>query len=147
MVNVVVGPVSDFPLGSTRQVTAQNRKIAIFHSATGFHALRDSCPHQGAALSTGTLVGSLEAPQPGCYQHHPEQEFIRCPWHGWEYELATGRSWFDPQHNRVANYETSVVPAGELSELEDVRSPLVEGAFTAESFAVFVEDDYVVVQL
>ena len=37
-------------------------------------------------------------------------EIIRCPWHGWEFDLRTGQSWFDPRAVRVRRYDVSVEP-------------------------------------
>lgn len=132
MADVVVGRADDFPVGAARVVTVQNRKIAVFHARTGFYALRDVCPHQGAALSRGTLLTSVQASSPGCYDYRADREYIRCPWHGWEYELATGSSAFDPQGNRVARYPTSVVAGA---------------ALTAETYPIVIEDEYVVVRV
>jgi 3-phenylpropionate/trans-cinnamate dioxygenase ferredoxin subunit len=147
MANIIIGSVDEFPLGSRRQVTVVGRKIAVFRARTGFFALRDTCPHMGAELSHGTIVGSVKADRPGCYENRPDDQFIRCPWHGWEYELSTGRSWFDPAHNRVAKYATSVVGGGALAELEAEPAQRIKGPYTAESFTIFVENDYVVVEV
>ena len=44
------------------------------------------------------------------YEHCREGEIIRCPWHGWEFDLRTGQSWFDPRAVRVRRYDVSVEP-------------------------------------
>src|ERR1700748_2110646 len=82
VVDVIVGRVNDFPVGTTRVVTVANRRIAVFRTRTGFYGLRDVCPHQGAALSKGTLLSSVQATSPGCYDYQADREYIRCPWHG-----------------------------------------------------------------
>ena len=38
-------------------------------------------------------------------------EILRCPWHGWEFDMRTGQSWFDPERTRVRRYEVEVVDA------------------------------------
>ncbi|MFC7658695.1 Rieske (2Fe-2S) protein [Pseudonocardia benzenivorans] len=35
-------------------------------------------------------------------------EFIVCPWHGYEFTLATGRSIVEPEKLRVRTYEVAV---------------------------------------
>jgi len=35
-------------------------------------------------------------------------EIIRCPWHGWEFDIKTGRSIFNPHRVRVKSYEVRV---------------------------------------
>ena len=64
-------------------------------------------------------------------------EFLRCPWHGWEFDIRTGQSWCDPQSVRARQFQVTVEP-GEA---------LVKGPYVAESFAVSVEEDYLVIEL
>ncbi|TVR51116.1 MAG: hypothetical protein EA425_07900 [Puniceicoccaceae bacterium] len=33
---------------------------------------------------------------------------MRCPWHGWEFDIATDRNVFNPNRGRVKNYRISV---------------------------------------
>ncbi len=34
---------------------------------------------------------------------------LRCPWHGWEFDLKSGVGLYDPyKHERVATYEVTV---------------------------------------
>jgi 3-phenylpropionate/trans-cinnamate dioxygenase ferredoxin subunit len=136
----IVGPVESIPPGAHRHVEVGGRGIAIFNVAGCFYGLRDVCPHQGARLSGGVVVESVEADEPGRYRVDKGRPFVRCPWHGWEYELATGRSWFDPAHNRVKNYDVSVAQGGELLE----RTP---GPYTAETVQISIEADYIVVEM
>src|SRR5258707_15559382 len=104
----VVCRVTELPPGTQRSVAAGGRQVALFKVEGALFALRDSCPHQGAPLSCGTIVGSVGASGPGCYEYDASKPMVRCPWHGWEFELATGRSWFDPQRERVKAYELTV---------------------------------------
>src|SRR5271155_4227281 len=96
MRRVVVGPVDTVPPGTHRRVEVEGRTIAIFNVDGRFRALRDVCPHQGAELSAGTVVCSVSAQQPGRYEYDETRVLVRCPWHGWEFDLATGQSWCDP---------------------------------------------------
>jgi nitrite reductase/ring-hydroxylating ferredoxin subunit len=136
----VIGPVAAFPPGSRTSLDVDGRAVALFNVAGRYFALRDACPHMGAALSSGTVVSTVTSRLPGCYEHDPSQRLVRCPWHGWEYDLATGQSWFDPVHNRVKSYPASVESG---STLLTERRP---GPYTVESFTVSVEDDYVVIE-
>jgi 3-phenylpropionate/trans-cinnamate dioxygenase ferredoxin subunit len=61
---------------------------------------------------------------------------VKCPWHGWEFDIRTGKSWCDPARFRVRQYAVSV----------KVGRELVEGPYMAESFPVRVENNYVVVE-
>lgn len=136
----VIGSVGSMPPGTRRRVEVGGRDIAVFNVRGRFFALRDVCPHQGAPLSAGVIVGTVVAHEPGCYEFDPERSLVKCPRHGWEYELETGRSWYDPEHDRVRAYGVSVEPGGGLAD----RRP---GPLLAETFAISVEEDYVVIEL
>jgi nitrite reductase/ring-hydroxylating ferredoxin subunit len=130
----VVGAVSEMPPGSRRQVRAGGRDIAVFNVGGTFYALKDTCPHRGARLSAGSVVGGLTAPCAGAYEYDGSRQFVKCPWHGWEFDLATGRSYCEPERERVRAYPVSV----------ERREP---GPYVAETVPVAVEDDYVVVEV
>jgi nitrite reductase/ring-hydroxylating ferredoxin subunit len=143
MRRVIVGPVEMIPPGTQRRVAVGGRAIAIFNVAGTLRAVRDVCPHQGAELSAGKVVGSVSASQPGDYEYDATRALVRCPWHGWEFDLATGQSWCDPLRQRVRPYEVSVEHGEEL--LPDMeRQP---GPYVADTIPISVENDYIVVEL
>jgi nitrite reductase/ring-hydroxylating ferredoxin subunit len=135
----VVGPVESMPPGTRHRAEVDGRGIAIFNVDGTFYALRDVCPHQGARLSDGIIVGEVTADCPGEYQFDPGRH-VRCPWHGWEYDLATGQSSYDPENDRVRAYDVSVEPGAALTG----RQP---GPFVAETVPISVENDYVVLEV
>jgi 3-phenylpropionate/trans-cinnamate dioxygenase ferredoxin subunit len=133
-------------------VDLDGRSIGIFHVGNEYYALRNRCPHQGGELCRGDLVGLLEADRPGEYRFDAKRKLLACPWHGWEFDLATGESFFDPERTRVRPFAVGVEPgralaldiaAGESAS----RGGLRKGPYVAETFPVAVEDDYVVVTL
>ena len=67
---------------------------------------------------------------------HRQGEIIRCPWHGWEFDLRTGKSRCDPKRTWVKSYPDEREPGGRLAE----------GPYVAETFEVSVEDDYVIIE-
>ena len=69
------------------------------------HAVRNRCPHHGAPLCLGTPRTRLEG-RPGGYRLSGSR-VLHCPWHGWQFDLETGRS-PDDRGMRVAVYETRV---------------------------------------
>jgi nitrite reductase/ring-hydroxylating ferredoxin subunit len=135
MAKLVVAPVGEIPAGGRKLVTVGGRAIVVFNVAGEFFALNNRCPHRGGSLCQGKLTGLVESPQPGEYRYSRRGEIIRCPWHAWEFDVRTGRSWCDPQRLRARQYPVSVEPG----------ATLVEGPYKAETFAVRVENDYVVV--
>jgi 3-phenylpropionate/trans-cinnamate dioxygenase ferredoxin subunit len=137
----VVGSLESMPPGSQHRVEAGGRMIAVFNVDGNFYALRDICPHQGGPLSAGVVVGEVRADRPGCYEFRPGRH-VRCPWHGWEYELESGQSFHDPAHSRVRAYDISVEPGADL--LNGTREP---GPYVAETVPITVQGEYVVVEV
>ena len=132
----VVAPARDLPPGSRKLVDIDGRAIVIFNIGGEFFALLNRCPHQGGNLCEGKLIGLVESSEPGVYRYSRQGEILRCPWHGWEFDVRTGKSWCDPGRIRTKTYDVGVAPG---------RS-LVEGPYRAETFAVTVEEEYVVVE-
>ena len=73
--------------------------------------------------------------RPGEIEYTKLGEIIRCPWHGWEFDIRTGQSYCDPKRFRARAYPVNVEPG----------SSVVKGPYVAETLAVSVESDYVVV--
>ena len=107
----IVGRVSDLPPGERMIVEAEGRSIGVFYVHGDYFALRNSCPHQAAPLCLGSIKGMTMPSKPGEYVWAREGEILRCPWHGWEFDIMTGRSIFNPHKTRVRSYEVTVEPA------------------------------------
>jgi nitrite reductase (NADH) small subunit len=58
------------------------------------HGIRNRCPHHGGPLCLGTVRERL-AGAPGRYEL-AGRSVLRCPWHGWEFDLETGRCLDEP---------------------------------------------------
>src|SRR5688572_549000 len=108
MAKHIVATVDEIPPGSRKIVKIAGRSIGVFNINGAFFAIRNSCPHQGGPLCAGQLSGFLEADSNGQYRYTRRGEFIRCPWHGWEFNTRTGRSYVDPAGLRVKCYQVSV---------------------------------------
>lgn len=137
MAKHVVATVGEIPDGGSKLVEVKGRPIALYHVKGEFFALYDKCPHEGGSLCKGKLTGLVESDGPGDYKLSRPGEIVRCSWHGWEFDLRTGKSWCDPRRMRVRNYAVSVEPG----------TRLVEGPYVAETFPVSVEGEYVVVEM
>jgi 3-phenylpropionate/trans-cinnamate dioxygenase ferredoxin subunit len=102
----VVAAIEEFPVGARKIMRLGGREIGVFRTSAGLFALRNSCPHQAAPLCLGTVTGTTLPSAPGEYIWGKEGEVLRCPWHGWEFDLTTGLGLYDPyKHERVATYE------------------------------------------
>ena len=69
------------------------------------HGIRNRCPHHGGPLCLGTVRERLVG-APGRYDVGG-QRVLRCPWHGWEFDLETGRCVDEPSL-RAAVYTVRV---------------------------------------
>ena len=132
----VVAAVSEIPPGGRKLVEASGRAIVVFNLGGEFFALGNKCPHRGGSLCHGSLTGLVESSEPGEYRYSRRGEIIRCPWHSWEFDIRTGKSWCDPETVRARRFGVSV----------EKGAALVEGPYVAETFPVMIEDDYVVVE-
>jgi len=104
----VVGRVSEISSGGRKIVEAEGRSIGVFNVRGQFYALRNSCPHQAAPLCLGSLKGMTLPCKPGEYLWGRDGEILRCPWHGWEFDVTNGTSVFNPHAVRVKSYEVTV---------------------------------------
>ena len=144
---VAVAPVKDFPPGERRIVKAGAREIGVFRIGDEFFAIRTRCPHMGGPLCLGRVAPWARSSGPGDFQMEGAATLLACPWHGWEYELATGQSFLGPGEPGVKAYDVTVAPGSELGEGEVPElEGRVPGPYVAETFPVFVEEDYVVLE-
>jgi nitrite reductase/ring-hydroxylating ferredoxin subunit len=137
MARHVVASVGEIAPGDCKIVTVQGREIGVFNVGDEHFALINRCPHEGAPLCRGVLVGLAESDRPGQFRLVRQGEMLRCPWHGWEFDIRTGQSWCDPDTVRARSYAVTVEP-GET---------LAKGPFVAETVPVSVEREYVVVEV
>ncbi len=67
--------LDELPEGRVKAVTCGLETICLTHFKGQYAALDNRCPHQGGPLGEGSI----------------ENGFLRCPWHGWDYEPLTGK--------------------------------------------------------
>lgn len=137
MAKEVVARVDEIAPGNNKTFTVRGREIVVFNVKGEFHAFLNKCPHEGARLCDGILVSLVESSQPGEYSMSRKGEFLRCPWHGWEFDLRTGQSWCAPERYNALQYPTSVA-AG---------SDPVMGPYVAERYEAYEQDEFVVVEI
>jgi NAD(P)H-dependent nitrite reductase small subunit len=71
---IEVARASELPVGRAKAVTVDGRTVALYHTARGFFATDNTCPHRGGPLAEGDVMG----------------DEIVCPWHLWSFDVATG---------------------------------------------------------
>jgi 3-phenylpropionate/trans-cinnamate dioxygenase ferredoxin subunit len=137
MAKHVVAPASELSPGERLVTEVNGRKIVIFNLGGEFFGLFNRCPHQGGDLCAGRTTGLVEAGEtPGSYRYSRRGEILRCPWHGWEFDIRTGKSRCEPDRIRARSYPVEVRQGADL----------FDGPYVAETVPVTVEEDYLVVE-
>jgi 3-phenylpropionate/trans-cinnamate dioxygenase ferredoxin subunit len=132
----VVARAGDVAPGGCKIVNVGGREIGVFNVGGEYFALANRCPHEGGPLCQGRVVSLVQSDGPGSYRLARDKEFLRCPWHGWEFDIRTGQSWCDPKSTRARQFQVTVEPGERL----------VKGPYAAETFPVSVEEEYLVLE-
>ena len=100
-----VASVDEVPEGTVRRVDANGRALAVVNAGGEFFAVSDACPHKGARFS---IVGTELLGEEGTIGEIDDEECtIKCPYHYWEFDLASGNS-VAGLKKRVPTFETRV---------------------------------------
>jgi len=75
MGKILVGKTSDIPPGEMLKVESEGKEILVANENGNYFAMDDTCTHQDASLSEGTL----------------EDSTVTCPWHGSTWDCKTGK--------------------------------------------------------
>lgn len=79
---VRVAQTTEIVPGAIREVQVEGKTLAVANVMGKFYAINNTCIHRGGPLGQGTLEGIL----------------VTCPWHGWRYDVSTGKA----SHNQAA---------------------------------------------
>jgi nitrite reductase/ring-hydroxylating ferredoxin subunit len=95
-------PLASLPDGGRHTVELEGRRVTVFNLGDRFVAYHDRCLHQGGPVcSQGTFHPHLvaEVTADGSVREYFKEgdKVIACPWHGWEYDLATGEALWNRQ--------------------------------------------------
>jgi nitrite reductase/ring-hydroxylating ferredoxin subunit len=92
--------------GEVRIVEIGAHRIGLYRVGDSVYALADRCPHRGAPLCAGAVATPIGVESGQLTVGKPDS-VVRCPWHKWEFEIATGRCTVD-ERLRVRQYSVSV---------------------------------------
>jgi nitrite reductase (NADH) small subunit len=90
------------PPGESGVIELEGKEVALFNVEGRFYAIANRCPHRGAPLSRGRV----------------EEAAVRCPLHGWLFDLESGRCLNQPEA-AVAVYKVSSDERGVSIQTED----------------------------
>ena len=65
----------EVPPGMIREFQIDGKTFALSNVEGKLYAINNLCLHRGGPLGQGELKGSV----------------VTCPWHGWQYDVTTGR--------------------------------------------------------
>ncbi|WP_338665246.1 Rieske (2Fe-2S) protein [Pararoseomonas sp. SCSIO 73927] len=104
-----VGTPADFPAGKMVMVRAGEQEIGVVRLRDGeLRAMRNWCPHKGAPICRGLIGGTWPPSEPGKLDYDGTQEVLVCPWHGFEYDLKSGREMYETGTTRLRLYPVTV---------------------------------------
>ncbi|QGQ95206.1 Rieske (2Fe-2S) protein [Paenibacillus psychroresistens] len=107
-----VAHVDQIEEGKPIIIEVQGRSVGVYSINGEYYALHNYCPHAGAPICKGLVVGTALPSEVYEYEFGRLGEIVRCPWHGWEFEIKTGLALHDP-NVRVKSYPV-VVENGEI---------------------------------
>jgi nitrite reductase (NADH) small subunit len=70
----------EVPVGMIRELQLDGKVIAVANVDGKIYAMNNVCLHRGGPLGQGELRGAS----------------VTCPWHGWEYDVTSGRAAMNP---------------------------------------------------
>ena len=82
---------ADLAPGERRIVQVDGRSIGIFNVHGTYYALHNRCPHMAGPLCEGPVTGTTRQTDTMEFVYERAGEVVRCGWHGWEFEIRTGR--------------------------------------------------------
>ncbi len=77
---IKVADADSLPEGRVMTVTARTTSLCLVHFDGQWAAMDNRCPHQGGPLGEGSIERGIE-----------DKCWIRCPWHGWDFDPLTGK--------------------------------------------------------
>ncbi len=88
------GPANIQP-GERRIITIKNRSVGVFCIDGDYFALLNFCPHMAGPLCEGPVTGTVLHTDKREFIYGRDNELVRCGWHGWEFEIKTGKCTVD----------------------------------------------------
>src|SRR5215470_14180327 len=103
---ILVGDIAELVEGKFKIIKQGTLSIGVTRLRDGtIKAVRNRCPHKGAAICKGIVGGTWPPSSPGELDYDREGEILICPWHGFEYDLKTGDELYREVPTRLRFYE------------------------------------------
>ena len=72
--------VAELPAGTIRELQVEGKAVAVANVGGKIYAINNTCLHRGGPLGQGSLEGKV----------------VTCPWHGWQFDVTTGKAVQNP---------------------------------------------------
>lgn len=89
-----VGTVDELSESQPKIIEIDGISIGIIYNSGNYYAIRNTCPHKNGPICKGTVRGTMLPSDPQEYKYGMKEQVIACPWHGWEFDLETGKGLF-----------------------------------------------------
>ena len=103
-----IGRLDDFKHHEVTAVEVAGRTIGVVRKDNAIYAFANRCPHHGAPMCAGKVVGTMMPSKPDEYEFSYDGLIIRCPWHAYEFNLENGESVGHTISSRLVVYPTEV---------------------------------------
>ena len=101
MDEVEIGTLSEFGDGECRVVAVGEFEVGVIRLGRKLVAYKNACPHYGGPVCQGKIFNRVEEmlakDQTSRGLRFAAERHIVCPWHGYEFDIATGRHPGDPR--------------------------------------------------
>jgi nitrite reductase (NADH) small subunit len=102
MPEIFVARASELKEGERRIVASGNTTIGVLRAKGKLYAYLNECPHQGGPACEGLMIHRLEEElgPDKTYRgmRYTDDLHMVCPWHGWEFNVETGKCAGDGKH-------------------------------------------------
>ena len=136
MREVNIGPASDFADPGRKIVGFENFEVAMFKLGGEFYAYLNHCPHMGGPACQGKIIAKVEEviaedrTSKGM-AFSKTQMHVVCPWHGFEFDIRTGRHPGNPKA-RLRAMKVALSDGDVVITVPDARErPALEAGATA----------------
>lgn len=86
-------PLDQLHPGQMKCVIVDGLPIGVANVDGHVYAFDDACRHEGGPLSSGVLI----------------DDTVTCPWHGWTYQLRSGKAMVPPVGIRIRVYPVVII--------------------------------------
>lgn len=122
MQEIFVAGVDEIAEGERRIVENGQLEIGVFRLGDDYFAWESKCPHQGGPVCQGKIMNRVdevidENRRSQGFRFVEEDVHIICPWHGFEFNIRTGRHPGDPE-TRLRGFEVAVRDGGVYVRIE-----------------------------